>query len=182
MIIEQFLASLQTKSVKIWINGDQLGCRTPKGVMTADIQQELLKRKTEILAFLKEAQTATQSNSFPLVPVSRDEELPLSFAQQRMCFLHQLERESPFYNESCQLRIVGKLSVTALEQSINEIIRRHEASRTSFAVREGIPFQVIASAVTINIPVRDLQSLAEPSVQQIVTQEVRKPWDLEIFL
>ncbi|MEH1860991.1 MAG: amino acid adenylation domain-containing protein [Nostoc sp.] len=178
MITEQFLANLQTKGVKIWIDGDQLGCRAPKGVMTADIQQELKERKTEILAFLKEAQTATQSNSFPLVPVSRDEELPLSFAQQRMWFLYQLDKESPFYNESCQLRIVGKLSVTALEQSINEIIRRHEALRTSFAVREGIPFQAIVSSVTINIPVIDLQGLPEASVQQIVTQEVRKPFDL----
>ncbi|MEG4292485.1 amino acid adenylation domain-containing protein [Microcoleus sp. C2C3] len=179
MITEQFLANLQTKGVQIWIDGDQLGCRAPKGVMTAEIQQELKKRKTEILAFLKEAQTATQSNSFPLVPVSRDEELPLSFAQQRMWFLYQLDKESPFYNESLQVRIVGKLSVTALEQSINEIIRRHEALRTSFPVREGIPFQAIASAVTINIPVIDLQGLAEASVQQIVTQEVRKPFDLD---
>ena len=179
MITEQFLANLQTKGVKIWIDGDQLGCRAPKGVMTAEIQQELKKRKTEILAFLQEAQTATQSNSFPLVPVSRDEELALSFAQQRMWFLYQLDKESPFYNESLQLRIVGKLSVTALEQSINEIIRRHEALRTSFAVREGIPFQAIASAVTINIPVIDLQGLAEASVQQIVTQEIRKPFHLD---
>ncbi|MBN3911077.1 MAG: amino acid adenylation domain-containing protein [Nostoc sp. NMS1] len=179
MITEQFLANLQTKDIKIWIDGDQLGCRAPKGVMTADIQQELKERKTEILAFLKEAQTATQSNSFPLVPVSRDKELPLSFAQQRMWFLYQLDKESPFYNESCQLRIVGKLSVTALEQSLNEIIRRHEALRTSFAVREGIPFQAIVSTVTINIPVVDLQGLPEASVQQIVTQEVRKPFDLD---
>ncbi|MBN3951615.1 MAG: amino acid adenylation domain-containing protein [Nostoc sp. NMS7] len=179
MITEQFLANLQTKGVKIWIDGDQLGCRAPKGVMTVDIQQELKERKTEILAFLKEAQTATQFLSFPLVPVSRDEELPLSFTQQRMWFLYQLDKESPFYNESCQLRIVGKLSVTALEQSINEIIRRHEALRTSFAVREGIPFQAIVSTVTINIPVIDLQGLPEASLQQIVTQEVRKPFDLD---
>ena len=49
MRTEEFLANLQTKGVKIWIDGDQLGCRAPKGVMTADIQQELLKRKTELL-------------------------------------------------------------------------------------------------------------------------------------
>lgn len=138
MSIEKFLANLQTKGVKIWIDGDQLGCRAPKGVMTAAIQQELKERKTEILAFLKEAQTATQSTSLPLTPVARDRELPLSFAQQRMWFLYQLDKESPFYNESLQVQIAGKLSVTALEQSINEIIRRHEALRTTFVVREGL--------------------------------------------
>ncbi|MBW4629689.1 MAG: amino acid adenylation domain-containing protein [Brasilonema octagenarum HA4186-MV1] len=180
MITEEFLASLQTKGVKIWIDGDQLGCRAPKGVMTAAIQQELLKRKTEILAFLKEAQTATQSTSFPLIPVYRDGELPLSFAQQRMWFLHQLDKESPFYNESLQLRINGKLSVTALEQSINEIIRRHEALRTTFTVIEGVPFQAISPTFTITIPVMDLQGLKEADIQQIVTQEVRQPFDLGI--
>ncbi|WP_138502504.1 non-ribosomal peptide synthetase, partial [Nostoc sp. PA-18-2419] len=180
MRIEEFLANLQTKGIKIWIDADQLGCRAPKGVITAAIQQELKERKTEILAFLKEAQTATQSTSFPLTPVARDRELSLSFAQQRMWFLSQLDKESPFYNESFQLRIVGKLSVTALEQSINEIIRRHEALRTTFAVVEGIPFQAIAPTFTINIPVVDLQGLPEASVQQIVTSLVRKPFDLGI--
>ncbi|MBD2441588.1 condensation domain-containing protein, partial [Nostoc sp. FACHB-110] len=180
MTVEQFLTSLQTKGVKIWLEGEQLGCRAPKGVMTAAIQQELKQRKTEILAFLKEAQAATQSTSIPLEPVARDEELPLSFAQQGMWFLHQLDKASPFYNESLQLRIVGKLSVSALEASINEIIRRHEALRTTFAVTEGIPVQVIAPKLTINIPVVDLPDLPPASLQQIVTQEVRQPFDLSI--
>ncbi|MEH2375500.1 amino acid adenylation domain-containing protein [Nostoc sp.] len=180
MNIEKFLANLQTKGVKIWIDGDQLGCRAPKGVMTAVIQQELKERKTEILAFLKEAQIATQSPSFPLMPVAKDRELPLSFAQQRMWFLYQLDKESPFYNESLQVQIAGKLSVTALEQSINEIIRRHEALRTTFVVREGIPFQAILPTCAIAIPIVDLQGLSKASVQQIVTQEVRKPFDLAI--
>ncbi|MDZ8258880.1 non-ribosomal peptide synthetase [Nostoc sp. ChiQUE01b] len=180
MNIEKFLAHLQTQSVTIWIDGDQLGCRAPKGVMTAAIQQELKERKTEILAFLKEAQTATQSTSFPLIPVERDRDLPLSFAQQRMWFLYQLDKKSPFYNENLQVRIVGKLSVTALEQSINEIIRRHEALRTTFAVREGIPFQAISPSCAIALPVVNLQGFPEASVQQIVTSLVRKPFDLAI--
>ncbi|MEH2068924.1 MAG: amino acid adenylation domain-containing protein [Nostoc sp.] len=180
MSIEEFLANLQTKGVKIWIDGDQLGCRAPKGVMTAATQQELKERKTEILAFLKEAKTATQSTSIPLMPVARDRELPLSFAQQRMWFLYQLDKESPFYNESLQMRIVRKLSVTALEKSINEIIRRHEALRTTFAVRKGIPFQSISPTFAIAIPVVDLQDVSATSVQQIVTQEIRKPFDLGI--
>ncbi|MEH1895039.1 MAG: amino acid adenylation domain-containing protein [Nostoc sp.] len=179
MAIFEFLSLLNTLEINIWIEDGQLRYRAPKGVMTAAIQQELKERKTEILAFLKEAQTATQSTYFPLTPVARDRELPLSFAQQRMWFLYQLDKESPFYNESCQLRIVGKLSVTALEQSINEIIRRHEALRTTFVVREGIPFQEIsAESFNLNITVVDLQGLPEASVQQIVTSLVRKPFDL----
>ena len=179
MTVVEFISLLNSLDIKVWLEEDQLRYRSPKGVMTSALKQELMERKKEIFSCLKEARTAKELAFEPILSINRDRDLPLSFAQQRMWFLYQLDKESPFYNESFQLRIVGKLSVTALEQSINEIVRRHEALRTSFAVREGIPFQAIASAVTINIPVIDLQGLAEASVQQIVTQEVRKPFDLD---
>ncbi|WP_235526606.1 non-ribosomal peptide synthetase [Nostoc piscinale] len=179
MSVLEFLSLLNTLDIKIWIEENQLRYRAPKGAMTAEIKQELQERKTEILAFLQEAQTATQLTFVPLVPVSRDKDLPLSFAQQRIWFLYQLDGESSFYNESFQLRIVGKLSVTALEQSINEIIRRHEVLRTNFPTVEGVPTQVIRPNLTITIPVIDVQDLTEASVKQIVTQEVSQPFDLE---
>ena len=179
MTVVEFISLLNSLDIKVWVEEDQLRYRSPKGVMTSALKQELMERKKEIFSCLKEARTAKELAFEPILSINRDRDLPLSFAQQRMWFLYQLDKESPFYNESFQLRIVGKLSVTALEQSINEIIRRHEALRTSFAVREGIPFQAIASAVTINIPVIDLQGLAEASVQQIVTQEIRKPFHLD---
>ncbi|MFN6570019.1 non-ribosomal peptide synthetase [Dendronalium sp. ChiSLP03b] len=178
MLIFEFLSLLNTLDIKIWIEDNQLRYRAPKGAMTAEIKQELKERKTEILAFLQEAQTATQLTSIPLVPVSRDKDLPLSFAQQRMWFLDQLDGKSTFYNESFQLRIVGKLCVTALEQSINEIIRRHEALRTNFSTVEGVPFQAIRPSLTITIPVVDVQNLTAASVQQIITQEVSQSFDL----
>ena len=179
MTVVEFISLLNSLDIKVWVEEDQLRYRSPKGVMTSALKQELMERKKEIFSCLKEARTAKELAFEPILSINRDRDLPLSFAQQRMWFLYQLDKESPFYNESFQLRIVGKLSVAALEQSINEIIRRHEALRTSFAVREGIPFQAIASAVTINIPVIDLQGLAEASVQQIVTQEIRKPFHLD---
>ncbi|MCP6758271.1 MAG: amino acid adenylation domain-containing protein [Fischerella sp. CENA71] len=178
MAIFEFLSLLNTLDIKIWIEDNQLRYRAPKGVMTAEIRQELQERKTEILAFLQEAQTATELTSVTLVPMYRDQELPLSFAQQRMWFLYQLDGEISFYNESFQLRIVGNLSVTALEQSINEIIRRHEALRTNFPTVEGIPTQVIRPNLNITIPVINVQDFTEASVKQIVTQEVSQPFDL----
>ncbi|MBE9205818.1 amino acid adenylation domain-containing protein [Nostoc sp. LEGE 06077] len=180
MAIFEFLSLLNTLDIKIWIEDDQLHYRAPKGVMTAEIKQQLKERKTEILAFLQEAQTATQLTSLSLVSGNRDKDLPLSFAQQRMWFLSQLDGESTFYNESFQLRIVGKLSLTALEQSINEIIRRHEALRTNFPIVEGVPFQVIRPSLTITIPVVEVQYLTETAVQQMITHEVSHSFDLGI--
>jgi len=71
------------------------------------------------------------------------EELPLSYAQQRLWFLDQLEPNSPFYNISLALHLAGNLQVDVLEKSLQEIIQRHESLRTNFATIEGNPVQVI---------------------------------------
>jgi len=69
---------------------------------------------------------------------------PLSFAQERMWFLNQLEPESPAYNEPRVIRLVGDLVVEALEKSLNHIVARHEALRTTFVLVDGVPMQRIA--------------------------------------
>ncbi|MDZ7967784.1 MAG: amino acid adenylation domain-containing protein [Nostoc sp. DedSLP03] len=174
----EFVSYLNSLGIKIWLEGDQLNYRAPKQVMNPDLKNQLLERKSEILAFLEEAKTATDSSFEPIPSIQRSEELPLSFAQQRMWFLYQLESQSPFYNESCQLRLQGVLNTEALEQSINEIIRRHEILRTTFPAVDGKPLQVISPSLTITMPVLDLQGLEASELQQIVTKEARQPFDL----
>ncbi|MEH2381364.1 MAG: amino acid adenylation domain-containing protein [Nostoc sp.] len=174
----EFVSYLNSLGIKIWLEGDQLNYRAPKGVMNPDLKNKLLGRKSEILAFLEEAKSATDSSFEPILSIKRSRDLPLSFAQQRMWFLYQLESQSPFYNEGLQLRVAGVLNVEALQQSINEIIRRHEILRTTFPAVDGKPLQVIFPSLTINIPVLDLQGLEEAEVQQIVTKEARQPFDL----
>ncbi|MGB8688992.1 MAG: amino acid adenylation domain-containing protein [Microcoleus sp.] len=175
----EFLSWLESQGIKVGIDGDKICCYS-KEVMTAVIEQELVDRQTEIITFLRKVKDTTQSISQPpdLVPVSRDGKLQLSFAQQRMWFLHQLDSSSPFYNESLQIQIIGALNVTVLEQSVNEIIRRHEALRTTFPTIEGVPFQAIAPTLTITLPIVNLQGLTEASVQELVVSEVQQPFDL----
>ena len=178
MTTVEFLASVNNLGIRIWIEDNQLCYRAPKGVITSALKQELVERKTEIIAFLKEAKTAKQFTSEPILAVKRDSDLPLSFPQQRMWFLYQLDSQNPFYNESLQLRIIGALNVSALEQSLNEIIRRHEALRTIFTTVDGVAVQRLLPTLTVNISVVDLQGLKEAEVQQIITKEVRQPFDL----
>jgi amino acid adenylation domain-containing protein/non-ribosomal peptide synthase protein (TIGR01720 family) len=178
MTIIEFVSYLNSLGIKIWLEDNQLNYRAPKGVMNPDLKNKLLGRKSEILAFLAEAQIATDSSFEPILSIDRSRELPLSFAQQRMWFLYQLESQSPFYNEGLQLRVAGVLNVEALQQSINEIIRRHEILRTTFPAGDGKPLQVISPSLAIAIPVLDLQGLEESEVQQIVTKEARQPFDL----
>ena len=118
----------------------------------------------------------------PLVSVSRKENLPLSFAQQRLWFLHQMDPQSAAYNLPEAMRIRGLLDLPALERSLNEIIRRHEALRTTFSLRAGEPVQLIAPLLTLTLPVVDLTDRAEGAreaeAQQLVSEEARRPFDL----
>jgi acyl carrier protein len=82
---------------------------------------------------------------------------PTSFAQQRLWFLNQLEPESPAYNVSAAVRLEGRLDVDALARSLNEIVRRHEALRTTFAELDGSPVQVIAASCNLALPLLSLR-------------------------
>jgi amino acid adenylation domain-containing protein len=125
---------------------------------------------------------------------------PVSFAQQRLWFINQLVPGNTFYNVPTVLRLTGSLNLTALEQTFNEIVRRHEALRTRFGIVEGQLVQAIptvscanapadslgsfASTLTINLPVIDLRELPaeerELQAKQLVTEESQRPFDLAI--
>ena len=108
---------------------------------------------------------------------------PLSFAQQRLWFLHQLEPDSIAYNMPTALRLTGRLNTDALEWGINEIIRRHESLRTTFRLVDNQPVQVIAEQLTLEMPVVDLQTFPaeerEAKVMRLATEEAQRPFDIE---
>ena len=118
----------------------------------------------------------------PIVPVPRSGELPLSFAQQRLWFIDQLEPGSSVYNFPAAVRLKGPLNVAALKKSLDEIVKRHEALRTTFAIVDGRPVQVIAPLLTLTLPIVDLRELPEPErereVQRLATNEALCPFDL----
>ncbi|HEY9157249.1 amino acid adenylation domain-containing protein [Candidatus Binatus sp.] len=118
----------------------------------------------------------------PIVPVPRDGELPLSFAQQRLWFIDQLEPGGSVYNFPAAVRLKGPLNMAALKQSLDEIVKRHEALRTTFAIVDGRPVQVIAPLLSLTLPIVDLRELPEPEreseVQRLATNEARRPFDL----
>jgi amino acid adenylation domain-containing protein len=139
-------------------------------------KQELLA-----LAFRKRGTKAKRQES---VPVRRTDVGPceLSFAQQRLWFLEQLDPHTPTYNIPSALRIEGELDQKALEASLNEIIRRHEALRTTFQEIDQKPVQVIALQLTLSIQIVDLSTLAveerEPETARLAHEEAYRPFDL----
>ncbi|MGI0483862.1 amino acid adenylation domain-containing protein [Pantanalinema rosaneae CENA516] len=100
----------------------------------------------------------------PITPIQRTSDLPLSSAQSRLWFLSQLE-EGIAYNIPLVLKLDGALSITALEHSLTEIARRHEALRTTFPVVQGTPVQRILPPQAVVVPIIDL--VAIPADRQL---------------
>jgi len=120
--------------------------------------------------------------AIPLARASRENSLPLSFAQQRLFFLDRLKPGSTVYNVPAVVHVAGALNVTALAQALNDIIQRHEALRTSFPTVDGEPVQWINPSFTAELPVVDLSALApesrEPIARRLATLEAQRPFDL----
>jgi amino acid adenylation domain-containing protein len=118
----------------------------------------------------------------PILPVSRDNPLPLSFAQQRLWFIDQFDPGSYAYNMPGAIKLKGALDVDVLERSFVEIHQRHETLRTSFDVLDGSPIQVISQDVAFKLSVDDLTALPEAEqlalVHETGLQEARRPFDL----
>ena len=84
----------------------------------------------------------------------------LSFDQERLWFIQQLDPASAAYNIYTAFRFRGTLQVPVLTRALNEIVKRHEVMRTSFLAPNGTPVQVIAPELEVNIPLFDLRAVA----------------------
>ena len=117
------------------------------------------------------------------VQEGRDTGLPLSFAQQRLWFINQMEPTSFAYNIPVAQQIMGRLNVSAVEQSFNELFRRHESLRTTFKIKDGQPVQIVEAPKPFRLPVTDLSELAEDErereTRRLIQIEAEQLFDLE---
>jgi amino acid adenylation domain-containing protein len=157
-------------TVERWV-GD---FKTILEAIVADPQQRLSQ-----VSLMKESERHQEP---PLQHIPRSGDLPLSFSQQRLWFIDQLEPGSALYNASRAFRIGGTLKVEALERSLIEIARRHEVLRSTFAMAEGRPRQTISPAPVLTLPVVDLADCPDNRIEEEalrrVNEEARRPFDL----
>jgi amino acid adenylation domain-containing protein len=132
---------------------------------------------------LREGEGAPLPPLVQMSPEQRTGPLPLSFAQQRLWFLDQLSPGSAVYILPAALRLEGTLDAAALDAALTEIVRRHEALRTTFERGgDGEPVQRIAPARAVAVPVVDLRGLRDlkgPEARRLAAAEARRPFDLE---
>ena len=111
-----------------------------------------------------------------------DSHYPLSVSQQGLWFIHQLNPDTATYNIPIVINLKGSVNQTILQKCLNEIVRRHEALRTSFTLNNGQPVQVINQAEPLTLAVEDLRSLPESErsrvTERLTTEFIQKPFDL----
>jgi amino acid adenylation domain-containing protein len=183
--LEEFLSELCDLDIRLWIEADKVRYSAPEDTMTAELLVQLRERKTEILTFLKENQSSKTTTDDMIQPFPRENHtLPLSFAQQRLWFLDQLVPNNPFYNIPMALELSGPLQKTVLEQTLNEIVQRHEILRTNLTIVDGKPVQVIHpfSDDNAQLSIIHLQHLSieeqNREVQRFLKEDAQTPFDL----
>jgi len=178
----ELLTHLNDLGVELSIVKEKLSIDAPKGVITPSLHEELTKRKNEIIRFLVDSASFFGSDSLPLRSVSQDGKLPISFSQQRLWFLSQMDPDNRAYVLPSAVRIHGKLNIEAFKRSLNEIYRRHEALRTTFKATDDEPEQVISPPTDIAFPLVDLTGLPnderETEVQGLILEDVKHPFNL----
>src|SRR5262249_43383427 len=118
-----------------------------------------------------------------IVPVPRDRPLALSFAQQRLWFVAQLDPRGCSLNAPFVLALEGELDVAALHRALREIVRRHDALRTTFADDGGVPVQRVTAEIEVALPIEDLTAMAEDertvAAERLEQREFLTGFDLE---
>ena len=162
MMMTKLLATLRDLNVRLYVEGGALKCKAPPNTLTDEIKALLKTGKEELIKILSQAD---KYDDVPVTPALRIEPIPLSYAQQRLWFLDQLESGSAFYNIPIALKLTGQLNILALGQSINEVVRRHESLRTSFVTVNGQPTQKVRPDLIFPVMRVDMTILSEETRQ-----------------
>ena len=180
MSVLSFVRELARKDIKLWLDGERLRVNAPEGMLTPVLVAELKARKAELVAFLQEHKDTT-----PVVTIERQarpERLPLSFSQQRLWFLSQLEGASSAYNIHAALRLDGPLDVADFHASWQALEARHESLRTTFPQADGRAYQQIhpPSSQVHLIDLTGLSAVAQQGeVTRLARQAAAERFDLE---
>ncbi|QYX31924.1 non-ribosomal peptide synthetase [Sphaerospermopsis torques-reginae] len=179
--VVSLMLRLQNMGCRIWAEDDKLRIRTSKNALTAELKQEIQNNKADILAFLKAAKkqvVATQS----IPKLSPDSPKLLSFAQQRLWLLAQLQGSSAAYNMPIALQLNGDLNIDALRSSLAYLLNRHESLRMYFPTVAGEP-QVALGTGDWGLVTGDWEEVGEKflqfsNIQDLIDAYAQEPFDL----
>ncbi|MFM5981778.1 MAG: amino acid adenylation domain-containing protein [Sphaerospermopsis kisseleviana] len=184
--VVSLMLRLQKMGCRMWAEDNKLRIRTSKNALTAELKQEIQNNKADILAFLKAAKTQVVVTA-EIPALSPDSPKLLSFAQQRLWVLAQLQGSSATYNMPIALQFNGKLNIDALRSSLAYLLNRHESLRMYFPTVAGEAQVAICNLDEIEVlTVQDCRNLDEnpqsPTIQALIDAHAQAPFDLNTGL
>ncbi|MEZ5318102.1 MAG: amino acid adenylation domain-containing protein [Vicinamibacterales bacterium] len=180
MSLVDLLARLRALDVRVWLDGGRLRVSAPPGVLTSALQQEIAAAKPELIALLN----TTEAGGDGAVPrLDRASPLPLSYTQERMWVLHELEPDSRAYHVIQADRLRGPFDAGALGRAWARLLERQEVLRTRILAPEGVPHVVVDdAALPAAFRIEDLTgrdaAAADAALDALLRDETRRPFDL----
>ena len=180
--IEALLGDLFRQNVRLTVVDGKLKCSGPPEVV-GSVQPMISERKTDIIQFLSTNNLGP--NSAEITVEQRPAEIPLSFSQQRLWFLQEMQPETGAYNIPFALEVTGLLDLDAFRSSLNAIIARHEVFRTHFVSNAGNPSQRIVATRPLEIEEVDLRATydlnssdLDARIRAVAARHTAEPFDL----
>lgn len=174
MRIDEYITRLRkNNNIIVAVQDNELKIKGAREALTKDIIEELKKKKPEILEFFRSIGTNTKATG--IEPAGQKAYYDLSFAQQRLYFLHQFDKNSLAYNVPQVFELTGNVNREKLELAFRKLIARHETLRTYFEVVNGRPVQKVSPSVEFEI---EYYKAAEAEAHGIISKFIR-PFELE---
>ena len=184
MTLIELLDVCKKHNISVSVVDGNLKIKGKKSVVSPEVLSLLKKNKEVLISFLAIYQDGQNNENvdFEIVPVKRNEKLQLSYAQQRLWFIDELEQGSSEYNLPLQFVLSGQMDVSALQRALQSIVDRHEVLRSVIIVEDGQAYQQIRDNVTLSFKEHDLRALSLDQAQQqlktSVTEDALRPFDL----
>jgi len=176
MTAVELLGLLNKQGISLSADGGDLRISAPKGALTEELRHELVQHKAELVEILTKNAPGRAVSRADIETVSRDGTLPLSFAQERLWFIDQLEEGSALYNIPSAIRLRGELDTAALQTAVDALVARHETLRTCFSTVEREPVIIVNPDAHVQV-----QEIELSGHEQTVLQELcNEAFDLQI--
>ncbi|MBZ4402304.1 LLM class flavin-dependent oxidoreductase [Myxococcus sp. AS-1-15] len=167
MMTDELIAELSRQGVTLWVEGERLKYRAPKGALSPEHLAKLSTNKATLVEHLRRLAADGESVH------------PLSHGQQALWFVSQVAPDSAAYNTALSIRIVSELDVAALRRACQRLVDRHGALRTTFTTHQGQPVQRVREQAEVPFEQVPVPELDLESLRARVTQAYEAPFDLE---
>ncbi|TSC24556.1 LLM class flavin-dependent oxidoreductase [Corallococcus sp. Z5C101001] len=167
MMTDELVAELSRQGATLWVEGERLKYRAPKGALSPETLAKLATHKAALVEHLRRLAADGESVH------------PLSHGQQALWFVSQVAPDSAAYNTALSIRIVTDLDVAALRRACQRLVDRHGALRTTFTAHQGQPLQRVRQRAEVQFEQLQVPGLDLESLREQVTRASEAPFDLE---